>query len=117
MVQGDGLCYFHNIFASDWEYASKEKISEVLNVPSKHYGNNCLQIVPSGPDIPNDALYESLIAGIYTAQTRIWIITPYFIPSESLIEALQIAYYRNVDVKLITPKISNHLIYILFLRS
>ena len=34
----------------------------------------------------------------------------YFIRLDSLMEALQIAYYRNVDVKLITPKVSNHLI-------
>lgn len=110
LVQGDGVCHFHNIFASDWAYAAKEAIPEMLNVPEKYYGNNCLQVVPSGPDIPNDALYESLIAGIYTAQTRIWIVIPYFIPSDSLMEALQIAYYRGVDVKLITPKVSNHLI-------
>ena len=110
LIRGDGVCHFHNIFVSDWSYSAKETIPEMLNSPTEYCGNNCLQIVPSGPDITNDALYESLITGIYAAQKRVWIITPYFIPSESLMEALKIAYYRGVNVKLITPKVSNHLI-------
>ena len=110
-IQGHAVCHFHNIFASDWEYAAKETIPAMLNLcQNKHYGDNLLQVVPSGPDIPNDALYESLIAGIHAAQQRIWIVTPYFVPSDALMEALQIAYYRGIDVKLITPKTSNHLI-------
>ncbi len=110
-IEGHAVCHFHNIFASDWEYSAKEHIPNMTEVSmKKYYGQNLLQVAPSGPDIPNDALYESLIAGIYAAQTRIWIVTPYFVPSDSLLEALQIAYYRGLDVKLITPKVSNHLI-------
>ncbi|WP_440683444.1 cardiolipin synthase [Cysteiniphilum halobium] len=110
-IEGHAICHFHNIFASDWEYSAKEHLDHMTEVClKKNYGQNLIQIAPSGPDIPNDALYESLIAGIYAAQMRIWIVTPYFVPSDSLLEALQIAYYRGVDVKLITPKVSNHLI-------
>ncbi|WP_162902380.1 phospholipase D-like domain-containing protein [Facilibium subflavum] len=110
-IQGHSVCHFHNIFVSDWAYAAKEKIPALSDLcQDKHFGNSLLQVVPSGPDIVADALYESLIAGIYAAQKRIWIVTPYFVPSDSLLEALKIAYYRGIDVKLITPKISNHLI-------
>ena len=110
-IQGHAVCHFHNIFASDWEYSAKEHLDPMKEVClKKDYGQNLIQVAPSGPDIPNDALYDSLIAGIYAAQTRIWIVTPYFVPSDSLLEALQIAYHRGVDVKLITPKVSNHLI-------
>ena len=110
-IKGHAVCHFHNIFISDWEYSAKEKIKNMTEICLKmYYGKNLVQVAPSGPDIPNDVLYESLIAGIYDAQTRIWIITPYFVPSDSLLEALRIAHYRGVDVKLITPKVSNHLI-------
>lgn len=110
-IQGHATHYFYNVFASDWGYSSKIpfKCVKKFNL-KKYYGKNLLQVVPSGPDIPNDALYSSLITGIYSAEVRIWIVTPYFVPSDSLLEALEIAYYRGVDVKLITPKISNHLI-------
>lgn len=108
-IQGQSTNYFSSIFVSDWQYTTKEKIKINLK-NNKKYGNNILQIVPSGPDVPNNPLYTSIIAGIYAAKKRIWIVTPYFIPSDSLMEALKIAHYRNVDVKLITPKISNHVI-------
>ncbi len=111
LIQGHAVCHFHNIFTSDWEYSAKEHIPHMSSMQREsHYGDSLLQVVPSGPDIPSDALYDSLIAGIYAATKRIWIVTPYFVPSDSLLEALQIAYYRGVDVKLITPKVSNHLI-------
>ncbi|MFZ9035301.1 MAG: phospholipase D-like domain-containing protein [Francisellaceae bacterium] len=110
-IEGSAICYFHNIFCSDWEYASDEILPAINNFNHhKSYGKSSLQVVPSGPDIEEDALYDSMIAGIYMAQSRIWIVTPYFVPSDSLLEALKIAYHRGVDVKLITPKVSNHLI-------
>jgi cardiolipin synthase len=44
------------------------------------------------------------------AKRRIWAVTPYFVPDELLLEALCIAIRRNVDVSIITPKKSNHLL-------
>ncbi len=109
MIQGQAVCHFYNLFVLDWRYAAKEKLP-LMHVTQKHYGNARLQVVPSGPDVPNDALYESLLNAIYTAEERVWIVTPYFIPSEAMMKALLIAHRKNVDVQLITPKKSNHLI-------
>ncbi len=67
-------------------------------------------MVPSGPDIATDALYESLLNAIYNAKERIWIVTPYFVPSENIVQALVIAHHKGVNVKIITPKKSNHLL-------
>jgi cardiolipin synthase A/B len=108
-IEGGSVCHLYNLFAQDWEYASKSKITHISST-HKEYGNIELQIVPSGPDIPSDALYESILNLIYLAKKRIWIVTPYFIPSEALMKALIIAHRKNVDVQLITPKHSNHLI-------
>ena len=110
-IQGESVCHLFNLFAQDWEYASayKNKIKHMQAI-EKDIGKVELQIVPSGPDIYGDALYESLLNAIYQAKTRIWIVTPYFIPSESLMKALVIAHRKNVEIKLITPKHSNHLL-------
>ena len=59
---------------------------------------------------PADALYEALLNAIYNAKERIWIVTPYFVPDENMIQALIIAHHKGVDVKLITPKNSDHLL-------
>ena len=110
-VQGQSISYFYNVFCSDWQYATKELIPTInYSFDNKQYGFNALQVVPSGPDILRDTLYDALLNGIYKSSKRIWIVTPYFVPSESLFEALKIACNRGVDVKLITPKVSNHMI-------
>lgn len=108
-IQGDAVCHFYNIFASDWEFASKEKLEPMCQLPSNHrFGESAMQVVPSGPDIPTDTMYDGLLAAIYSARKRVWIVTPYFVPSDSLYEALVIAHNRGVDVTLITPRYSNH---------
>ena len=45
----------------------------------------------------------------FAAQQRIWVVTPYFIPDETLARALELAARRGVDVRVIVPDHSNHL--------
>ena len=73
-------------------------------------GDIFLQVVPSGPDMDKDTLYEVLLSAIYGAKEKIYIITPYFIPNHALIQALIIAHHKGIDVKLITPKEANHIV-------
>ena len=109
LIEGRATELFFEIFASDWFYASEEKIDFVKreNVRS---GDAFIQVVPSGPDMDKDVLYEALLCSIYSAKERIWIVTPYFIPDKSIIQALRIAKHKGIDVKLITPKETNHII-------
>ncbi|WP_373002519.1 cardiolipin synthase [Sulfurimonas sp.] len=110
LAQGSSAELFFELFASDWFYASHEKLSFTGIKQNNINGSTFIQVVPSGPDMPNDALYEALLCAIYNAKERIWIVTPYFIPNSSLIQALIIAKHKGVDVKLITPKESDHIL-------
>jgi len=109
LIEGLSVELFFEIFASDWFYASDEKLDFTINMTGKR-GEAFVQVVPSGPDMSQEVLYEALLSAIYSAKKRIWIVTPYFIPNSSLIQALIIAKHIGVDVKLITPKESDHLI-------
>ncbi|WP_310441539.1 phospholipase D-like domain-containing protein [Sulfurimonas sp.] len=109
LVEGSSVEQYFEIFASDWFYASDERL-KFKRQKMEIEGDIYLQVVPSGPDMDKDALYEALLSAIYGAKERIYIITPYFIPNNSLIEALIIAHHKGVDVKLITPKEANHTI-------
>ena len=71
--------------------------------------SSVIQVVPSGPDVAGDPLYESLLALVFAARDRIWIVTPYFVPDEMLARALTLAARRGVDVRLIVPLRSNHI--------
>lgn len=103
LVEGASVELYFEIFASDWFYACEEKLNFSPS-PIQSTGESNLQVVPSGPDMRKDALYEAIICGIYSAKKRIWIVTPYFVPDNSLVQALIIAKHKGVDVKLITPK-------------
>ena len=109
LIEGPAVFHYLEIFASDWAYASGHPMPITLATAHPGHGDAYIQVVPSGPDIARDALFEALVCAIYTAQKRIWIVTPYFVPVTSLQEALIIAHHKGVDVKLITPYDSNHL--------
>lgn len=108
LVEGASVEQFFEIFASDWFYASKERLE--FREDKESLGDIFLQVVPSGPDMDRDTLYEVLLFAIYAAKEKIYIVTPYFIPDHSLIQALLIAHHKGVAVKLITPKEANHTI-------
>jgi len=107
-LQGPSVDYFYHIFHSDWVYAVKE---EEIKLPKqeRYEGDDIVQVVPSGPDISTDALYESILNALYNAKKSIWIVTPYFVPDENIMQALVIAHRKGLDVKLITAKESDHL--------
>lgn len=108
-LKGPSVHHFYHIFQNDWGYATKEEKTD-FKIEDTYEGESIVQVVPSGPDIPTDALYEALLNAIYNAKERIWIVTPYFVPDENMIQALVIAHHKGVDVKLITPKNSDHLL-------
>ena len=112
-LEGPAVFSFYQIFHNDWNYATGQTDQLEFDLPLEpieSMGESIVQVVPSGPDIPTDALYEALLNAIYTCQKRIWIVTPYFIPDENIVQALIIAHHKGIDVKLITPKYSDHLI-------
>ena len=108
-VEGSSAELYFEIFASDWFYASEEKLS-FTSAATQSSGDTYVQVVPSGPDMSKDALYEAILCGIYSAKVRIWIVTPYFVPDEPLVQELIIAKHKGVDVRLITPKESSYFI-------
>jgi len=111
-IQGPAVAYYCNIFMSDWNF-TVENEHEILPLPlNKPFslGEERIQVVPSGPDMDSDALYDALLNSIYSATERVWIVSPYFIPNSSLMEALRIAHQKGIDIKLITPKFSDNLL-------
>ncbi len=110
LVQGPVIDHITDIFKSDWKFASKATLSynSTTRQALKSDSNYVTQLVASGPDVRNDSLRNAILTTIFRANRRIWVVTPYFVPDELLLEALCIAIYRNVDVSIIIPKKSNH---------
>jgi len=109
LAKGPAVFHHAEVFAADWKFATAGEELQ-LKPLSEGKGKAYMQVVPSGPDIYGDALYEAIISAIYSVKKRLWIVTPYFVPGSSLMQAMRIAHHKGVDVKLITPRVSNHLI-------
>lgn len=110
-IDGPSVKAYRDVFVSDWNFSSRwHKIPEsAIELPER--GNARIQVVPSGPDIPTDALYDALLDAIHNAKERIWIVTPYFIPDATIMSALRIAHVKGVDIRLFTPQKSDHFIF------
>jgi len=105
-LAGPAVADLMEVFEADWAFARKRPINTAA-VPLT-VGDCTVQVVPSGPAHPHDTLHELMLTACYAAQRRIWIATPYFVPDESLQQALVLAARRGVEVRLTLPLRSNH---------
>lgn len=111
-IQGPNILHYQNVFNADWFYTTSEKLPAIkLNQNIQTTEGELLQAIPSGPDIDSDALFEILLQSIYRAKHSIQMVTPYFVPDSSIMNALMIAVKRGVKLTLITPRTSDHLIF------
>lgn len=117
-IEGKGVQGLQSIFLIDWYLVSKSLITARKYFPSlESYGDNLMQIVSSGPYSPAREIMQGFMQAIFGAQSYIYIQTPYFIPPESLSDALIAASVRGVDVRLIVPRRSDTLLVQLASRS
>lgn len=68
-----------------------------------------MQLVTSGPDSMYENIKNVYLKMISTAKTRLWIQSPYFIPDESIFEAIRIAALSGVDVRIMIPNKPDHI--------
>lgn len=110
VVEGPASADLDDVFWSDWSFATGERLPEGLPraLAEENSGDAIAQVVASGPDVAGDPLYESLVALLFAARERIWVVTPYFVPDEILARALELAARRGVEVRLVIPNRSNH---------
>ena len=67
-LEGPGVNHFYSIFHNDWVYATEDETKEPIEHTITYEGEDIVQVVPSGPDIITDALYETLLNAIYNAE-------------------------------------------------
>ena len=95
------------IFREDWAFSCGRALPAPSNALPAAVAT---RVVPSGPDSPLDAIYDALLTAIFRAERRVWVATPYFVPDDGLARALEIAARRGVDVRVVVPARSNHLL-------
>lgn len=108
-LTGPIVTSMETIFAVDWYLESGEAL-DIHPLPEDQGDtpdSNILQFVPSGPGFtaePNLRLFNSLV---HHAKERLVLVSPYFVPDESLLEAVTSACYRGVRVELYVSEASD----------
>ncbi len=111
-LDGAAVRWLQLVFLEDWAYARSEgKTTRLadLKLPADLIvdtdpGATAVQIVASGPDNNGEAIHRAVIDALHSARQRVWVTTPYFVPTEGALYALTDAARRGVDVKLLVPR-------------
>ncbi len=105
-LEGPVVASLQAIFIADWNFCAKTPITptpdlfEGLNNTS---GNKFVQIAAGGPDYAMPTILFSLLQAIHNAKKYVYATTPYYIPDESLQNALCLMAKSGVEVCLLVP--------------
>ena len=108
-ITGEAVAAMQYSFAIDWDFTTHE----LLTSPVVHYAvqpsssDYMMQMMGSGPTNRWNNISFVFLKAITLAKHNVYIQTPYFLPSDSLLKALQSAALAGVDVRLMIPRKSD----------
>lgn len=111
-LRGPAVADLQFQFVQDWVFATGTDPDRLLDdryFPDlEEPGSALVQVVPGGPELEGRGLSDAVFGAISAARRSLWIVTPYFVPDEPILQALRYAAMRGVDVRLVLPEESNH---------
>ena len=109
-IEGPAALAAQFSFTEDWHWATGT-VPELDWTPTASAGGDQpVLIIPSGPADELETATLMFLNAINSASQRIWIASPYFVPDDSIIDALQLAGLRGVDVRILIPDKPDHLL-------
>ncbi|MEN9918104.1 MAG: cardiolipin synthase [Bacteroidota bacterium] len=107
-VEGKAVHGLQASFVIDW-YASRSQLLDAnIYFPElASMGVNLMQIATSGPTGEFKQIHQGMFQAIANAKEYIYIQTPYLIPTDALMLALQTAALSGVDVRIMMPEKSD----------
>lgn len=107
-LEGPVVADLQNAFAVDWAFTTGERLArEPWFAPAVPVGSVCARGVPGGPDEDLNHTADMLLGAISQAAKRVRIVTPYFLPDETLRRVLEVAALRGVEIDIVVPCASN----------
>ena len=104
MIEGKSVHGLQTAFLLDWYFVDSTLITSSRYFPRiESCGDSMAQIVTSDPIGPWKEIMQGLVMAISQAQKYFYIQTPYFLPTEPILAALQTAALSGVDVRLMLP--------------
>ena len=107
-LDGCGVAGLQASFLNDWSATTKQRVGGPDYYPAlERLTDGVLQVVPGGPFGKWRTLLQADSYAISRASRRVWIETPYYLPSEVLDTALKSAALAGIDVRLLLPERSD----------
>ncbi len=105
-LMGPIVTQLEQTFLEDWAFCTGQYTEPTPSLPVEH-GTAICRAITDGPNEDIHKLSTILIGAVASAQKRILIMTPYFLPSVELMSALQTAALRGVEVDIVLPSKNN----------
>lgn len=106
-VEGTVVSALQYAFAVDWHFMGQPLIEEEFNADNNTDSNISVQMLTSGPTSQWSNISYMFHKAICSARRRIYIQTPYFLPTDSLLKGLITAALSGVDVRVLIPRKSD----------
>jgi cardiolipin synthase len=103
-VEGPAVLAVQRVFEGDWYWATRTPLA--LNWELRPQGERkgaAVLVLPTDPACNPEACSLFFVNAILSAKKRVWIASPYFIPNDAVMQALQMAALRGVDVRILLP--------------
>lgn len=111
LIKGPAAAALENVFLTDWCQATStapHELTPALQACPAGIGTVRADVVDSGPDAPDDPLWQRVREVLGSAQQQIEIITPYFVPDPGLMTVLRERLAAGVRVRILVPRFSDH---------
>ncbi len=106
---GPVVAQLSSVFIEDWGFETHQELSdERITPPLRPVGPMAAQTIPTGPSEDAQAFQRVLLAAVNAARRKLIITSPYLIPDEPTLVALEMAANRGVEVSIVVPRRSDH---------
>jgi cardiolipin synthase A/B len=109
-ISGPATLALQLTFVEDWNWATDEMLKLDWESGFAPQGGQEVLLIPSGPADERETATLMFTHAINSAQERIWIASPYFVPDQGVLNALELAALRGVDVRILIPDEPDHLL-------
>lgn len=109
-IKGEAVNSMQKVFLDDWRYITGEKLSNNKYFPKTEVENHLpIQIVSSRYNPYGNEINKLYYSTITSAKEELYIVTPYISLSDGMMNALNQAVLRGINVKIVLPQNTNHI--------